>query len=86
MWADGGYRGRLVETAKETFDMTLEIVKRPDEQSGFVVLPHRWIVERTFGWLEKWRGLGKDYEYFTQTSCWMILLALIAIMLSRLDA
>ena len=86
VWADGGYAGKLVETTKETLDLVLEIVKRSDDQTGFVVLPHRWIVERTFGWFEKRRRLSKDYEYLTETSVWMILLTMSTVMLARLVA
>lgn len=84
VWADGGYAGKLVVAVKETLGINLEIVKRSDAQIGFKVLPHRWIVERTFGWFEKKRRLSKDYEYLPKTSEWMILLAMITIMLSRL--
>ena len=57
--------------------VTLEIVKRSDDVRGFKVLPKRWIVERTFGWLGRWRRLSKDYEYLTDTSETMIRLVLI---------
>jgi putative transposase len=46
----------------------LEIIKRSDDQKGFKVLPRRWVVERTFGWLGRYRRLSKDYEYLTETS------------------
>ena len=60
VWADGGYRGKLVRWTRVTCGWVLQIVKRTDDQRGFVVLPKRWIVERTFGWLNKWRRLSKD--------------------------
>lgn len=50
IWADGGYAGKLIDTVKEVYGWTLTIVKRPDDYSGFRVLPKRWIVERTFSW------------------------------------
>jgi putative transposase len=63
VWADGGYAGALVEWVRATFrarGLVLEIVKRPDDATGFVVLPRRWVVERTFGWLGRSRRLSKD--------------------------
>ena len=62
IWADGGYSGRLVAWVAAFAGWVLEIVKRSDDVKGFVVLPHRWIVERTFAWLSKYRRLAKDYE------------------------
>ena len=62
----------------------LEIVKRCDDVTGFKVLPRRWVVERTFGWLGRYRRLSKDYEYLTDTSETMIHVAMIQLMLRRL--
>jgi len=62
----------------------LEIVKRPKGVKGFPRLPWRWIVERTFGWLGRYRRLSKDYEYLTQTSEAMIRVAMIHLMVRRL--
>ena len=62
LWADGGYAGKLVGWVASVTGWTLEIVKRSDDQKGFVVLPKRWIVERTFGWFGRYRRLSKDYE------------------------
>jgi len=84
MWADGGYAGKLVLWVKETFLWTLDIVKRSDDMSGFVVLPKRWIVERTFGWLGRYRRLSKDYEGRTDNSEAMILIAMTNLMSRRL--
>jgi len=84
IWADGGYAGKLVDWIKDTFRWTLEIVKRSDDLSGFVVLPKRWIVERTFGWLGRYRRLSKDYEGRTDNSEAMILIAMINLMSRRL--
>ncbi|MEM9753940.1 MAG: transposase, partial [Planctomycetota bacterium] len=61
IWVDGGYAGRFVDEAKSVFGRVVEVVKRSDAK-GFVVLPKRWIVERTFGWFSKYRRLSKDYE------------------------
>ena len=87
IWADGGYAGRLIEWVyrlRRRGKVTLEIVKRTDDLQGFKVLPKRWIVERTFGWLGRWRRLSKDYEYLTNTSETMIKIAMIVIMTRRL--
>ena len=87
VWADGGYAGHLVEwvrSLRRRDKVRLEIVKRSDEMAGFVVLPKRWIVERTFAWLYRCRRLSKDYEYLTSTSETMIQVAMINLMLRRL--
>ena len=60
--------------------MILEIVKRSDDAVGFEVLPHRWIVERTFAWLGRFRRLSKDYEVLIETSKAMIHVAMIRLM------
>ena len=85
IWADGGYRGKLVEWVKGFGDWTLQIVKRNAEVKGFAVLPRRWVVERTFGWLGRYRRLSKDYEELPESSEAMILIAMIALMSRRLD-
>ena len=84
IWADGGYAGQLVEQVKEWGKWVLEIVKKSEGSQGFQVLPHRWIVERTFAWLGRYRRLSKDYEASTKTSETMIRLAMIRLMLGRL--
>jgi len=84
MWADGGYAGKLVEWVAVTFVWVLEIVKRSDEVTGFVVLPKRWIVERSFGWIGRYRRHSKDYEYLPESSEAMILIAMISLMVHRL--
>jgi putative transposase len=84
LWADGGYAGELVENAKRWYKRAIEIVRRNDA-SRFVVLPKRWIVERTFAWLGKYRRLSKDYETSPQSSEAMIRLAMINLMLHRLS-
>lgn len=85
VWADGGYAGKLVEWFKlQEWGVVLEIVKRPHDAKGFVLLHHRWIVERTFAWLGNYRLLAKEYEYSTKSSENNIYLAMIHIMLRRL--
>lgn len=86
IWADGAYGGKLVDWAKDFGQWILEIVKRSDDAVGFEVLPHRWIVERTFAWLGRFRRLSKDYEVLTETSKAMIHVAMIRLMTRRLAA
>lgn len=84
LWADGGYAGALVEWVHSTFGWILEIVKRSDDVKEFQVLPHRWIVERTFGWLGRYRRLSKDYEFHTKSSEAWIRIAMIHVMVRKL--
>jgi len=84
IWADGGYAGEFVRVAKQWFGRVVEIVKRSDV-GKFVVLPKRWIVERTFGWWSKYRRLSKDYESLTDSSVAMIHITMINVMLHRLE-
>jgi putative transposase len=84
IWADGGYAGKLIEWTKALAGWVLEIVKRSDDVSGFVVLPKRWIVERTLGWLGRYRRLSKDYEATTASSEAMVHLSMINLMIHRL--
>ncbi len=85
IWADGAYAGELVERVKALFGWVLEVVGRPKGQKGFVVLPRRWVVERTFGWLGRHRRLSKDYEERTSSSEAFILIAMINVMVHRLE-
>lgn len=84
IWADGGYAGKLIEWTASFGNWVLEIVKRSDDVTGFVVLPKRWIVERTFGWIGRYRRMSKDYEMLPASSEAMILIAMINLMLHRL--
>ena len=84
VWADGGDAGQLIEWVKQEWGWVLEIVKRSDDVKGFKLLPHRWVVERTFAWLGRFRRMSKDYEFNTSTSEAMIHLAMINIMTRRL--
>jgi putative transposase len=85
VWADGGYRGELITWVKERFTWALEIVMRPDNLKGFVLLPKRWIVERTNAWLGHSRRLNRQYEVLHETHEAFVYLAMIRIMLRRLD-
>ncbi len=84
IWADGGYAGKLIAWVKESCQWILEIIKRNDDVKGFHVLPRRWVVERTFAWLGRYRRLSKDFEEKTETSESMVYLAMIHIMTRRL--
>jgi putative transposase len=84
IWADGGYAGQLIGWVAKTGGWVLEIVKRTDKLPKFVVLPKRWIVERTFGWLGRYRRLSKDYELSVESSESMIYISMINLMLHRL--
>lgn len=84
IWADAGYAGSLVDWVKYFIGCGLEIVKRCDLTNGFKILPRRWVVERTFAWLGRYRRLSKDYEYLPQTSETMIYAAMTHLMLRRL--
>lgn len=84
IWADGGYAGKLIDWVHKNCSWTLEIVKRSDNAKGFQVLPRRWVVERTFAWLGRYRRLSKDYETLTETSEAMIYAAMVRLMIRRL--
>ena len=77
IWADGAYGGKLVEWARTVGGWSLELVRRPAQQRTFQVLPRRWVVERTFGWLNLQRRLSKDYEALCETTeTWLYIAAL----------
>ena len=83
LFADGAYdRGRLASLAAYK-DFTLEIVRKLPDQKGFQVLPRRWVVERTFGWMTRWRRLVRDYEKRLDVSDAMIHLSMGALLLRR---
>jgi len=85
VWADQSYAGELVEWVHHFFAFVLDIVRRPKQQRGFQILPKRWIVERSFGWFNRYRRLSKDYERRTSTSEGMVYLASMRRMLRWLD-
>jgi transposase len=84
VWADGGYAGRLVTWARHALRLSVAIIKRNEDTSGFVVLPRRWVVERTFGWLMRHRRLVRDYERRPEHHEAMVLWANVMIMTRRL--
>jgi transposase len=84
LFADGAYdRTRLMDAAAYR-DFVLEIVRRTDKEPGFKVLPRRWVVERTFGWMTRWKRLVRDYEQRLDVSEAMIHVALGSLMLRRI--
>ena len=85
VWADGGYAGQLIAWLNDCCEWTLEIVKRNADLKGFHVLPRRWVVERTFAWLGKYRRHSKDYEILESSSESFIYIAMIHIMIRRLN-
>jgi transposase len=84
VWADGGYAGRLVAWAAAVLALTVTVVKRTDNLGGFVVLPRRWVVERSFGWLNRHRRLVRDYERLPEHHEAMLLWATTVIMTRQL--
>ena len=87
IYGDGGYQGpKAARAAAKTRSWIIEIVGRLPAAVGFEVLPKRWIVERTFAWLSRFRRLARDFERYGRTVAAFIRLAMIRIMLKRLVA
>jgi len=84
IWVDGGYAGRLLQWVAAHFRFRLSVVLRPKESRRFLLLPRRWVVERTFSWLNHCRRLSKDYERLMPTSETWIYLAMIKLMATRM--
>ncbi len=84
VWADGGYAGRLVIWARKILNLTVEVVKRTDDVKGFTVLPRRWVVERTFAWISKFRRCVRDYETLPTHHEAMVHISMIMTMSRRL--
>jgi transposase len=98
-WADGGYRGAFLDWARQRHRIAFQVVTRadggrrrrwvapdqpPPEVPAFAVVPRRWVVERTFAWLGRFRRLSKDYEFLPATSEAVIQLATIQLLVRRL--
>jgi putative transposase len=97
LWVDAGYAGRAVRWIEQTLGLTVTVVRRrrrwvwwpadqepPPMPSGFQLLPRRWVIERTFAWLGRYRRLSKDYEALPATEEAWIHLAMSSLMLARL--
>jgi transposase len=98
-WVDQGYRGQFLDRVKQAFGVKLQVVQRPDGGrrgrwvppdtaapvvAAFAVVPRRWVVERTFAWLGRFRRLSKDYEFLPATSEAVVYLAASQLLLRRL--
>jgi putative transposase len=84
VWADSGYAGHLVDWARATLGLTVQIVRKLAGQTTFVVLPRRWCVERTFSWINRCRRTVRDYERLPQHHAAMVQWAMIIVMARRL--
>lgn len=84
IWADDAYTGRFVELAQTHYQIEVEITHPPAGLKGFQVVPRRWVVERTFAWLNLYRRLYKDVEYHLHSADTMIYLAMSHLMVRRL--
>jgi transposase len=82
-YVDQGYTGSDAEAAAEGWGIRLEVVKLPEARKGFVLLPRRWVVERSFAWLSRFRRLAKDYERLPETVAGLHLVAFSTLMLAR---
>ena len=101
IWGDSGFAGQCVEKVRVETGITLEIVKRPRQgdarswvqegtspapaQVGFKILPRRWVVERSFGWLGRYRRHSKDYEATTESSLAWIHIAFVRLLIQRMS-
>ncbi|MFC9398700.1 transposase [Streptomyces sp. NPDC057027] len=83
VWSDGGYTGSLVGWCRDQLALTSQIVKRTDDMAGFVVLPRRWVAERTFAWLMNSRRPARGYETLPATSEAMIRWSMVTRMSRR---
>ena len=84
VWVDAGYRGPVLMWIEQTLGWTVDVVTRPAGQVGFAVQPRRWVVERTFAWLGRFRRLSKDYEEDILSSEAWIYAAMANILVRRL--
>jgi transposase len=82
-YVDQGYTGPDAADAAAAAGITLEVVKLPDVKRGFVLLPRRWVVERSFAWMARFRRLARDYERLPETLAGLHFLAFAMLMLSR---
>lgn len=83
-WVDQGYTGPEAKSAAEQHGIALEVVKLPEARKGFMLLPHRWIVERSFAWKSRFRRLVRDYERLPETVAGFHFIAFACLMTTRL--
>jgi putative transposase len=84
LWVDQAYTGAVADELYESYQIILEIVAKPADHQGFVVIPRRWVVERTLAWLGRYRRLSKDYEQRPEYSESWVYIASIARMVRKL--
>jgi transposase len=84
LWCDGAYTGKLVTWARTALGLSVDIVTKLAGQIGFRVLPRRWVVERTFAWINRCRRTVRDYEYLPEHHAAMVQWAMVIIMTRRL--
>ncbi|MBO1349762.1 MAG: IS5 family transposase [Hormoscilla sp. GUM202] len=85
VWVDGGYSGNpFVQWAMDTLHLVILVLLRPEQAKGFVLQKKRWVVERTFCWLNWYRRLSKDYEHLPENSEVIVYIAMIQLMVRRL--
>lgn len=82
-YVDAGYTGERARQDAQAQGIHLEVVKLPQVRKGFVLLPRRWVVERSFGWVARFRRLARDYERLPQTLAGLHFLAFAILLLSR---
>jgi transposase len=82
-YVDQGYTGAAAEQAATAHGLRLEVVKLPEAKRGFVLLPRRWVVERSFAWTTRFRRLARDYERLPETLAGLHFLAFAVLMLKR---
>ena len=82
-WVDQGYTGERASEAAKAHRITLEVVKHTEAKRGFVLLPRRWVVERSFAWAARFRRLARDYERLGETLATMHVMAFVALMLRQ---
>jgi len=83
VYVDAGYSGEKTEEVARTAGMELMVVKTPEAKRGFILLPRRWVVERTFGWFARFRRLARDYERLPETVAGLHFLAFAILALGR---
>ncbi|CAN5259556.1 IS5 family transposase [soil metagenome] len=82
-FVDQGYTGEEAAEAAQEHGIRLEVVKLPEAKKGFVLLPRRWVVERSFGWMSRFRRLARDYERLPETLAGLHFLAFVCLLLGR---
>lgn len=86
IWVDGIYTGEVIQNLRERTNIDIEVVKRTDDMRGFVVLPRRWVVERTFGWMERFRLLSREVERSIESSREDVYHAMTIVLLRRITS